>query len=59
MANKMTDPKKGVGVKITGKNAEKIIKIIKKTHRTFATEVNLGVEEYADHKIVQYKDNGK
>jgi len=54
----MTDPKKGVGVKISGKNAVKIIKITSKTHRTFASEVNVGIEEYADKKLVQYKDNG-
>ncbi len=55
----MSNPKKGVGVRISGKNAEKIIKITKKTNRTFATEVNIGVEEYADKKIRHYKDDGR
>jgi hypothetical protein len=54
----MTNPKKGVGVKISGKNSEKVIKIIKKTHRTFATEVNIAVEEY-DPKVIRYVDNGR
>jgi hypothetical protein len=54
----MTNPKKGVGVRISGKNAVKIIKITDKTHRTFATEVNIAVEEY-DPKVVRFKDNGK
>ncbi len=55
----MSDPKKGVGVKISGKNAVKIIRITKKTHRTFASEVNVGVEEYADKKLAYRKDDGK
>ncbi len=55
----MTDPSKGVGVKISGKNAKKIIKITRKTHRTFASEVNVGVEEYADAKIRHYRDDGR
>ncbi len=54
----MTNPKKGVGVKITGKNAVKIIKITDKTRRTFATEVNIAVEDY-DPKIHKYRDDGK
>ncbi len=54
----MTNPKKGVGVKISGKNSLKIIKITDKTHRTFATEVNLAVEEY-DPKVVYRRDNGR
>ncbi len=54
----MTNPKKGVGVKITGKNSEKVIKIIKKTHRTFATEVNIAVDEYHP-RVVKYRDDGK
>ncbi len=58
MAAKMTNPKKGVGVKISGKNSVKIIKITDKTHRTFATEVNLAVEEY-DPKVVYRKDDGR
>jgi hypothetical protein len=59
MPAKMTNPKEGVGVRISGKNAVKILKVIDKTHRTFATEVNVAVEEYADKKIHQYKDDGK
>ena len=59
MARKITNAKKGVSVKIEGKNAIKVLKVIDKTHRTFASEVNVAVEEYADQKIVQYKDNGK
>jgi len=55
----MTNPKKGVGVKISGKNAVKIIKITNKTHRTFATEVNIGVEEYADKKLAYRRDDGR
>ncbi len=59
VANNMTNPSKGVGVRITGKNAKKIIKITKKTHRTFASEVNVGVEEYADKKLAYRRDDGK
>ncbi len=55
----MTNPKKGVGVKISGKNAVKVLKVIDKTHRTFATEVNIAVEETMDAKIVKFRDNGK
>lgn len=59
MARKITDAKKGVSVKIEGKNAVKVLKITEKTHRTFASEVNVGIEEYADKKIHQYKDDGR
>lgn len=59
VARQITNPRKGVSVKIDGKNAQKIIKITKKTHRTFATEVNIGVEEYADQKLAYRKDDGK
>ena len=59
MAQKIKDAKKGVAVKISGRNAQKMLKVIDKTHRTFASEVNVAVEEYADAKIVQYRDNGK
>ncbi len=59
MARKITNAKKGVSVKIEGKNAVKILKVIDKTHRTFATEVNIGVEEYADAKIHKFKDDGR
>ena len=55
----MANPKKGVGVKISGKNSLKIIEITKKTHRTFTTEVNLGIEEYADKKIAEFGNNDK
>lgn len=59
MARKITNAKKGVSVKIEGKNALKILKITDKTHRTFASEVNVGIEEYADDKIRRYKDDGR
>lgn len=55
----MNNPRKGVGVKITGENAVKVMKVIEKTRRTFSTEVNIAVEEYADKKIVEYKDDGR
>lgn len=58
MARKITNAKKGVSVKIEGKNAVKVLKVINKTHRTFASEVNVAVEEYADQKL-KYKDNGR
>ncbi len=59
MGRQITDAAKGVAVKINPANAKKIIKITRKTHRTFASEVNVGVEEYADAKIARYRDNGK
>jgi len=59
MAKPIKNPKKGVAVKINPQNSKKILKITDKTHRTFATEVNLGVEEYADKKIREYKDDGR
>lgn len=59
MARKITDPKKGVAVRITPDNSKKVIKVIEKTHRTFASEVNVAVEEYADKKIHEYKDDGR
>ena len=59
MARKIKNPKVGVAVKINPCNARKVIKIIKKTHRTFATEVNVGVEEYADSKLAYRKDDGR
>ena len=49
----------GVTVKINPSNSRKILKIIAKTKRVFSAEINVGVEEYADKKIVKYKDNGK
>ena len=52
----MKDPKNGVGVLINGKTAIKLIQIIKKTRRTFTTEVNIAVEEYADrHELLTNK----
>ncbi len=59
MGRPITDAKKGVAVKINPANAKKIIKITRKTHRTFASEVNVGVEEYADKKIRHYRDDGR
>lgn len=59
MARKITNAKKGVSVKIEGKNAVKVLKVIDKTHRTFASEVNVGIEEYTDKKIKEYKDDGR
>ncbi len=58
MARKISNAKNGVAVKINPKNSKKVIKITGKTHRTFATEVNLAVEEY-DPRVVKFKDNGK
>ena len=55
----MNNPKKGVGVKITGENAVKVMKVIEKTRRTFSTEVNIAVEEKMDERILKFKDNGK
>ena len=59
MARPIKNAESGVAVKINPKNSKKILKITSKTHRTFATEVNLGVEEYADKKIRYYKDDGR
>lgn len=59
MARKITNPKEGVSVKIEGKNALKVIKVIGKTHRTFASEVNVAVEEKMDERIAKYKDDGR
>ena len=58
VAQKIKDAKKGVAVKISGRNAQKVLKVIDKTRRTFASEVNIGVEEYTDKKIAEYKDDG-
>ncbi len=58
MPRKIKDVKEGVAVKINATNSKKIVKITDKTHRTFATEVNLAVEEY-DPKIHKYRDDGK
>ncbi len=51
--------KDGVTVKINRSNAKKIIKIIRKTKRTFVAETNKGVEEYADATIIKFRDDGK
>ncbi len=58
MARPIKDTKKGVAVKINASNSKKIVRITDKTHRTFATEVNLAVEEY-DPKVIKYRDDGK
>ncbi len=58
MARQISNVKNGVAVKINPKNSKKVIKITGKTHRTFATEVNLAVEEY-DPKVVYRKDDGR
>ena len=59
MARPITDAKKGVAVKINPSNSKKILKVIKETRRTFAAEVNVGVEQYADQKIYRHKDDGR
>lgn len=53
------DVNKGVIVKINPPNSRKIKRIIEATKRSFSAEVNMGVEQYADKKIVQFKDNGR
>ena len=47
----------GVTVKITEPNSRKLIKIIRKTKRTFAVETNIAVEEYKPKAL--FIDNGK
>ena len=59
MPNKVKNLKTGVMVKINPSNSKKIVKLTGKTHRTFASEVNVAVEEYADAKIVKYRDDGR
>lgn len=59
MSRPIKNVKAGVAVKISPCNAGKVAQIIKRTKRTFASEVNMAVEEYADKKIVQFKDNGE
>ncbi len=59
MARPVKNVESGVAVKINPKNSKKILRITSKTHRTFASEVNVGVEEYADKKIRNYKDDGR
>ncbi len=63
MARKITNAKKGVSVKIEGKNAVKVLKVIDKTHRTFASEVNVAVENHVGAQEVlhnlKYKDDGR
>jgi hypothetical protein len=48
---------KSVQVEINPANTRKIIRAIKKTHRSFAAEVNMAVEQYKP--MVRYVDNGK
>ncbi len=50
--------KDGVTVKINRSNSNKVIKIIRKTKRQFATEVNMAVEDY-EPKVVKFKDDGR
>ena len=59
MARPVKNVESGVAVKINPKNSKKILRITSKTHRTFASEVNVGVEEYADKKIRHYRDDGR
>lgn len=59
MPQKIRNVNHGVTVRITPPNSRKIKHITDKTHRTFSTEVNLAVEEYASNKIVKFTDNGK
>ncbi len=51
--------KDGVTVKIDHSNANKIIRIIRKTKRTFKAETNVGIKEYADAKLAFRKDDGR
>ena len=59
MPNKVKNLKTGVMVKINPSNSKKIVRLTGKTHRTFASEVNVAVEEYADKQIHKYKDDGR
>jgi hypothetical protein len=59
MSRPIKDPKHGVAVKILPCNARKVIQVIKKTKRSFASEVNVAVEEQMDAKIVKFKDDGR
>ncbi len=59
MARPVKNVESGVAVKINPKNSKKILRITSKTHRTFASEVNVGVEEYADKKLAYRKDDGR
>ncbi len=59
MGRKIKNAKSGVAVKINPENSRKIVKVIEKTHRTFVSEVNVAVEEYADAKIIKYRDDGR
>ncbi len=58
MARKIKDVNAGVTVLINPHNSKKLVKITKKTRRTFATEANMAVEDY-DPKIIKYRDDGK
>ena len=59
MARPIKNKKRGVTVKINHDTSEKVIQVIDITKRSFSAEVNVAVEEYADEKLIQYKDNGK
>lgn len=59
MPNKVKNVKTGVMVKVNPSNSKKIVRITSKTHRTFASEVNVGIEEYADKKLSYRKDDGR
>lgn len=59
MPRKITNPKDGVSVKVSGKNAVKVLRVIEKTRRTFSNEVNIAVEEKMDERIHQFKDDGR
>ncbi len=58
MARKIKDVNAGVTVMINPANSKKLVRITKKTRRTFSTEVNIAVEDY-DPKIVKYKCDGR
>ncbi len=58
MPNKVKNVKTGVSVKINPSNSKKIVKITGKTHRTFATEVNIAVDEYSP-RAIKFKDDGR
>ncbi len=59
MPNKVKNLETGVMAKINPCNSKKIVRITKKTHRTFAAEINVAVEEYADAKVLKFKDDGR
>ena len=59
MARPIKNKRSGVTVKIRHDTAKKVIEVIDKTHRSFSSEVNMAVEEYADAKIVKFRDDGR